>query len=291
LWTFLPWWTPYALAALFVLVLLAHTVRRGRAPRASAVRPRMPRGAYGWIGTVTLGAVAAASGWVAVQAWLARTPPAGRQVVDLEFPLRGGPYLVVHGGSRPVLNAHLKTLDAGVVRYGRFRGQSHGVDLVKLGRFGLRAPGIRPRDPAAYAIFGEPVHVPCGGEVLLAHDGQPDLPVPEADRERLAGNFVLIRCAQADVVLAHLRRGSLRVRSGEVVSAGAWLGEVGNSGSTDEPHLHVHAQAPGTLEEPLAGEPLPVRFGGRYLVRNERVFLPAQDSATMVFAPFRQSPP
>ena len=49
------------------------------------------------------------------------------------------------------------------------------------------------------------------------------------------------------------------------------LGRVGNSGNTGEPHLHVHAQRPGSTIAPLSGEPVPIRLGGRYLVRNDRV--------------------
>lgn len=38
---------------------------------------------------------------------------------------------------------------------------------------------------------------------------------------------------------AHLRRGSVRVAVGDRVEPGDLLGEVGNSGNTTEPHLHV----------------------------------------------------
>ena len=56
-------------------------------------------------------------------------------------------------------------------------------------------------------------------------------------------------------------------------AAGAVIGLVGNSGNSHEPHLHVHAQRPAAAgEEPFSGDPLPMRFDGRYLVRNDRVF-------------------
>jgi hypothetical protein len=53
-------------------------------------------------------------------------------------------------------------------------------------------------------------------------------------------------------------------------SVGNWLGSVGNSGNTGEPHLHVHAQRPGPASAPYAGDPLPILFGGRYPVRDDR---------------------
>jgi hypothetical protein len=46
---------------------------------------------------------------------------------------------------------------------------------------------------------------------------------------------------------------------------------VGNSGNSDEPHLHIHAQRPGVLWDPFKGDPLPMRFEGRFLVRNDRI--------------------
>jgi len=61
---------------------------------------------------------------------------------------------------------------------------------------------------------------------------------------------------------------SVRVVAGQELQTGERLGEAGNSGNTGEPHLHIHAQTPGTADAPLAGTPLPIRIGGRYRYRN-----------------------
>jgi murein DD-endopeptidase MepM/ murein hydrolase activator NlpD len=68
-----------------------------------------------------------------------------------------------------------------------------------------------------------------------------------------------------------MRTGSVRVHPGDYVTTRTLIGEVGNSGNSDEPHLHVHAQRPGYLWDPFVGDPLPIRLDGRYLVRNDRV--------------------
>lgn len=102
-------------------------------------------------------------------------------------------------------------------------------------------------------------------------DGLPDLQVPKVDREHLAGNHVLLRCANADVLRGHLRPGGVQVRVGDAVATGAWLGVLGNSGNTGEPHLHVHAQRPGPAGAPLGGDPLPVLFDGHFPVRGDRI--------------------
>ncbi len=132
------------------------------------------------------------------------------------------------------------------------------------------ARGLRPRDPAAYFIFGEPIYAPCSGLILGVENALPDLAVPEMDREHMAGNHVLLQCGQAVVLLAHMRLGSVAVRQGDTLEAGAYIGAVGNSGNTSEPHLHIHAQGPGTVAAPLSGVPLQITIKGRFLVRNDR---------------------
>jgi hypothetical protein len=200
---------------------------------------------------------------------MARRVP-GEHVVDLQFPLRNGVYYVVGGGSLELLNPHLMTLTA--ERFHAYRGQSYGVDLLKLGAFGMRASGVLPSDPARYAIYGDPVYAPCSGTVVQSEDDAPDMPPPQPDRTRMPGNHVLLDCGGAHVLLAHLKPGTLRARPRQFMEAGAFIGLVGNSGNSNEPHLHVHAQRPAAAgHEPLSGDPLPMRVNGRYLVRNDRL--------------------
>jgi murein DD-endopeptidase MepM/ murein hydrolase activator NlpD len=71
-----------------------------------------------------------------------------------------------------------------------------------------------------------------------------------------------------------LSPGSVQVRAEDAVATGDWLGCVGNSGNTGEPHLHVHAQRPGPVGAPLGGDPLPILFDGRFPVRRDRVGSP-----------------
>src|SRR5690606_38036386 len=115
-------------------------------------------------------------------------PPAGAPVVALAAPLRGGTYLTANGGSASLVSTHVMTLDE--PRFRRARGQSYGVDLVRINRAGFRASGLMPRDPAKYLIYGDTIVAPCDGVVVSATDGIDDTPVPEMDREHLAGNHV-----------------------------------------------------------------------------------------------------
>ncbi len=131
-----------------------------------------------------------------------------------------------------------------------------------------------PHDPAQYAIFGDAIYAPCEGVVIRVDDWLPDLAPPQVDRAHMPGNFVMLECGDAGevhVLLGHMRSGSVRVHPGDYVTVDNQLGEVGNSGNSDEPHLHVHAQRPGQIWDLFSGDPLPIRFDGRYFVRNDRV--------------------
>jgi murein DD-endopeptidase MepM/ murein hydrolase activator NlpD len=229
--------------------------------------PAWPRGRRAALGLAARATLAALAASLAMYAYAARRTPG--DTLGLAPPLAGGTYLVANGGSLELLNSHLMTLQG--ERFRPYRGQSHALDLVRVRAGGVRARGVAPPDPADYLIFGDTVLAPCDGEVVVAADGLPDMRARRPDREHMAGNHVVVRCGPAWVVLAHLRRGSVAVQPGDRVKAGDAVGLVGNSGNTMEPHLHVHAQRPGTDRAPLGGEPLPIRIDGRYLVRNQRV--------------------
>jgi Peptidase family M23 len=174
-------------------------------------------------------------------------------------------------GSDIRINAHLKTLDESVPRFRAYRGQSYGIDIIQVDRFGLRANGLVSSDPADYQIYGKPVLAPCPGKIVRAIDGFPDLTIPQVDLVNRTGNHVILRCGNTDVLLANFRPQSLSVQTGSVVKVGDRIAEVGNSGASDEPHLHIHAQRPGSSVEPFSGDPLPMRFDGRFLIRGDRV--------------------
>jgi hypothetical protein len=193
-----------------------------------------------------------------LQAWRC---PSG--AVALVFPLRSGTYAVAHGGSGLALNHHQAV-----------KAQSFALDIGKLDVLGVRASGFLPTDLRKYAIYGDPVFSPCDGEVLVSVDEYDDQAPPKGDREHLAGNHVVVYCEGVSVLLAHLKPGSVRVSAGARVSVSDQLAAVGNTGNTSEPHLHIHAvRGRETDLEHIAstGEPVPMTFDGRFLVRNSRV--------------------
>lgn len=266
IWLWPPWWMPWVYAALFLLAAASAGWRR----RSVAWRPG--RGS-GWVAVVLLLALGGYGFAQAVTAWRGGRPPAA-PVVDLAYPLAPGRYLVVNGGGDTVINPHMLALDPTYPRMRPWRGNARAVDIVAIGAWGLRATALWPRILSDYRIHGRGVVAPCDGEVVRAVDGQPDHATPTSATRDRAGNHVLLRCGSADVLLAHFRSGSVRVATGDRVRVGEPIAAVGNSGASDEPHLHIHAQTPGTPAEPFAGEPLAIRIAGRYLRRNDRFEVP-----------------
>jgi hypothetical protein len=192
--------------------------------------------------------------------------PDGAEPVELTFPLKDGRYYVVSGGSTVAGNRHTRVLlDE---KFADYRGQAFAADIVQLNRWGMRASGLYPGEREAYAIYGTPVYAPCAGRVVGAENELPDFDPPAKDPDSKTGNFVFLACGDARVLLAHLRQGSLQVEEGDAVEVGDRIGEIGNSGNTTEPHLHIHAQAPADGEAFMAAQPRPMTFDGRFLTQS-----------------------
>lgn len=266
LWMVVPWWTPYLYLAVWLCLTVVAFHRAMRQPRLSQ------RSRWGWVKVGACGAIAGLFWILTLHIWTGYFPPAVSPV-SLEFPLRNGTYYIANGGSKEVLNAHLDLVRS--KRFQELRGTMYALDIVKLNAIGTHASGLQPSDPAQYAIFRDPVHAPCSGIVLQSVNTMPDMSPPAIDEKNERGNFVLMQCEQNQVVvfMAHLKQGSVRVAAGDRVSVGQPLGEVGNSGSSGEPHLHLNAQRPGSRPTAFDGDPLPMLFNGRYLARNARVAL------------------
>ncbi len=185
------------------------------------------------------------------------------QAVSLAFPLKDGTFYIAQGGGTTIVNAHHP--------YG---SQRYAVDILELNGAGRNAVGLVQTSLEQYAIFGSPVYSPCGGVVTVSVDGLDDLP-PGApgDTRFAAGNHVWIDCQQEkiQVLLGHMKKGSLLVQAGAIIQAGDPVGAVGNSGNTSEPHLHIHARQGGEPDSLIGGMGVPIQFHGRFLVRNDLV--------------------
>lgn len=159
-----------------------------------------------------------------------------------------------------------------------------GLDQALLGPAEVslwRALGALGAD--RFAGWSRQVVAPVDAVVVSVHDGEPDrrtvaflrdLPktllikplLAGNDVEAMAGNHLILETGDGFMLLAHLRRDSLAVVEGTAVSAGTLLGEVGNSGNTLFPHLHVQTM---TSSDPLSAQVLPWQVTQLEVYRNK----------------------
>jgi hypothetical protein len=263
-WLLVPWYLPYAYAILASAAAAASWRRCGRSlpDPEGRLRTGFRIGSHLALAVFCMGLV----GWS-----LSGHEPAVEAPIRLASPLKNGTFYVANGGYTLLINPHMKTLAH--TPLSAYQAQSYAVDIVRLDRFGRRADGWWPADVGRYHIFGEPVYAPCAGVVVRTEGRLPDLAPPERDSRHPAGNYVLLECGEAGVLLAHLMNSSLAVKPGDRVETGQRIGRVGNSGLSPEPHLHLHAQRRSAAEDFLAAEPLPMQIDGRTPVRNTRLII------------------
>lgn len=104
---------------------------------------------------------------------------------------------------------------------------------------------------------GVPVLAAATGRVLRVRDGVADTSIRDTGREAVAGRecgngIVIAHEGRWETQYCHLAKGSVRVRSGDAVSAGHPIGAVGLSGDTEFPHLHFTVRHDGKVTDPFA---------------------------------------
>src|SRR5690606_32217872 len=102
-----------------------------------------------------------------------------------------------------------------------------------------------------YLAYNMPVVAAGTGTVVKVVDGVEDNPPGQINTHDNWGNAVVIAHGIGLYsVYAHLKPHSIRVRPGEVCSAGDEIGRCGNSGRSPTPHLHFQIQRGAELGSP-----------------------------------------
>lgn len=167
-------------------------------------------------------------------------PHAGyRLKAHLRLPFEpGNTWTVVWGGDTRALNYHVDYPD-----------QRHAYDIL-IARNGVTHDGDGTQLDQYYA-WGKRVTAPASGAVIEVVDDLPDNKPGIRDPLHAAGNHVELDLGNHEyAMLAHMQRGSIRVKPGDRVAPGQWLGLCGNSGNTSEPHVHFHVQDASPLFKP-----------------------------------------
>lgn len=97
--------------------------------------------------------------------------------------------------------------------------------------------------PEGDAIWEAPVLAPASGTVERVRANVPDNELGVSNYAENWGNHIVLRLDQGGyALLAHLRQNTIAVNTGARVETGAFLANVGNSGRSPVPHLHLQAQ-------------------------------------------------
>lgn len=179
---------------------------------------------------------------IAYPASLESTTPTATVRLPADVPLK-----VIWGGDKLKTNYHASVPD-----------QRWAYDLVV-------EPYLTESDKLEdYGCYGVSVLAPVSGLVTIAHDGEPDAVPGELTNnyEAPTGNHVVIQLETGTyLVIAHLKQGSITVKSGETVEEGQVIAQCGNSGNTTEPHIHIHHQREDPAVFPVNfAEGLPLYF-------------------------------
>ena len=122
-----------------------------------------------------------------------------------------------------------------------------------------------PKNLNDYYGFGQPVYAPADCTVYEVHDGEKDNPMGIVTKH---ANYAMLDLGKNIFCeMAHFKNGSLVVKKGQKLKRGDKIAEVGNSGMSDNPHLHMQIQYYDVkLKQPMKpGFPLPLSFSDFYV--------------------------
>ena len=180
--------------------------------------------------------------------------------VALGPPLRGGPWVAIYDaswarGHRRVLYA----VDGALHLPGRF-----AIDWIKVDANGAHASGDGSKPPSWFG-YGADVLAVADATVAATRDdvAEPAVVAPGPSRVPIGdatGNYVALNIGGGRFVFfEHLKPGSVRVHPGQHVRRGEVIGQLGFTGQSTGPHLHIHV---ADANVPLAAEGLPYAMEG-----------------------------
>ena len=189
-----------------------------------------------------------------IQLLLFYTDPSGG--VDLDPPVRGEWY-VGQGGRGSLFNHHYPRVE-----------QSHALDMVRAEGRTFKGDSTKLE---SYFAWDQDILAPGDGVIVKVMNDLPDEEIGSTNTATPEGNSIVLRVGDRYVLLAHLKKGSVRVAVGESVKSGQVLAKCGNSGNASEPHLHIQVQSHADTWDD-ASRTFPIRFtkGVGYLRRNDR---------------------
>lgn len=152
-------------------------------------------------------------------------------------PLQGNHWLAANGPSNTSINRRSHITNHGMMYF----PERFGIDFMQFGNNGKLYKNDTHKNEN-YFGYGAKVYSVSGGKVVGVQndvaDNTPGTRNYQITLDKLGGNYVLIDMGNKRYAYyAHLMPGSIRVKRGDIIQKGQLLGQVGNSGNSDAPHL------------------------------------------------------
>jgi hypothetical protein len=159
--------------------------------------------------------------------------------VVIGSPVKGPGWTALETTSPWTHHFHAQVTMDGVTRV----PQRYAQDWIYLDPITGQAAGGDAGIAKNYFGYGKEIYAVADGTVVDVLDGLPDVEkifsAPPATVPTMAGNYVIIDIGNKKYACyAHMVPGSIRVKKGDIVREGQMLGQMGNSGNSDLPHLH-----------------------------------------------------
>lgn len=154
--------------------------------------------------------------------------------INLSFPFKNGSYYIKSGGSNNWLNYH-RNLDTIYHK---------ALDIIKINKYGYSGnsifkPANRKQD---LYIYSDSVFSPIGGKIVSVINSEKDHHIGnQNDFKDLKANGIAIESSRYIIELIHLKQNSIPLNVGDLIKQGEFIGLIGNSGQSGQPHLHIHA--------------------------------------------------
>jgi hypothetical protein len=156
--------------------------------------------------------------------------PSNIATADSQFSVRvplDGEVVVAWGGDRVSTNYHAAYAD-----------QRWAYDLV------VEPHSRKFQSLEEYGCFGKAVLAPVEGQIKTASDEMNDEPAGSEGTTsgNVFGNYIVLQPTgkKTRLIIAHLKSESIVVQEDEIVQEGQPIAQCGNSGSSTEPHVHIH---------------------------------------------------
>ena len=141
-----------------------------------------------------------------------------------------GMWLVSNGGRTSETNNHIRPADQSP------QNQLYAYD------FRMESSG-KETTLEEFEVFGKEVLAPANGIIIQIIDGSIDVLPGERDRSVGVGNAIIIDHQNEEYsLLCHFKHNSIKVKVGNKVKQGDVIGLCGNTGNSQQPHIHFNLQ-------------------------------------------------